>query len=99
MQIPEELDILPRPGLRDIKAVKLYYKWRPLILEWAGKSTCPKLSDNIIGVVNAKKNEKTNERTKRMRDFASINQGNVETEIVPKNVTAIEDAKVEEGEA
>lgn len=74
MKMPEELKILQRPGLREIKAVELCSKWRPLLPEWARESTCPKPSGEVIKSVRTKKNEKTKARTKRKRDLAMIEE-------------------------
>ena len=75
----DELEVLPTPGLRDIKAVELYTKWRLLLPEWARDSTSPRPSDEVIGVVKATKNAKVRARTKRKRSMLAIEEGKEET--------------------
>ena len=41
----DELDVLERPGICDIKAVEFFTKWRPILPSCARESTCPKPPD------------------------------------------------------
>ena len=63
--MPEELEVLLRPELKDIKAVELYTKWRPLLPSWARDITCPKPSDDVIKKIKLSKSTKTKERTEK----------------------------------
>ena len=63
----DDLDVLTRPELRDIKAVELYTKWRPLLPEWARDSTCPKPSEKVLEKVRASKSSKSKQLIEKKR--------------------------------
>ena len=63
----DDLDVIPAPGLRDIKAVELYTKWRPIIPPEAQHITCPKPPDVVMERVKTKKNKKKQERAGKKR--------------------------------
>ena len=67
LKMPEELEVLPRPELKAIKAVELYTKWRPLLPSWARDITCPKPSDDAIKKIRLSKSTKTKERTEKRK--------------------------------
>ena len=66
-KMPDELEVLPRPELRDIKAVELYTKWRPIIPSWARDLTCPKPSDDVLQKVKLSRSVKIKERTQKRK--------------------------------
>ena len=51
-----------RPGLRNIKQVELYHKWRPFIPEEFRDGICPKPSDKIIKSIKDERKGKQNEK-------------------------------------
>ena len=63
-----ELDELTAPGLRDIKSVELYTKWRPLLPESARDSTCPKPSDLVMKKVKLAKSAKRKEKKRKLAE-------------------------------
>ena len=65
--MPNELDLLPRPGLKDIKFVELFTKWRPILPSWARDSTCPKPPDEVLERVKASRTSKSKERAGKKR--------------------------------
>jgi hypothetical protein len=50
--------VLPKPGIRPIKQVELYTKYRPLVPEEYRDSICPKPSDEVMAMVRAEKKDK-----------------------------------------
>ena len=54
-----DLEELPAPGLREIKQVELFCKWRPLLPDYARDITCPKASDEVMESVKACRKEKS----------------------------------------
>jgi hypothetical protein len=50
------------PGLREIKQVELYTKYRPLVPEQYWDELCPKPSDEVIGNIAKQRNEKQKAR-------------------------------------
>jgi hypothetical protein len=53
-----ELESLPAPGLREIKQVELYTKYRPLVPEMYRDELCPKPSDEILKRIAKQKDDK-----------------------------------------
>lgn len=54
-----DLNVLKSPGIRPIKQVELYTKWRTLIPDVNDREeTCPRPSDEIIESVKKQKNSK-----------------------------------------
>ena len=54
----DELNVLDAPGLRPIKQVELYTKWRPLLPPHAAAVTCPKPTDEVLNMVRDEKKSK-----------------------------------------
>ena len=66
-KMPDKLEVLPRPKLRDIKAVELYTKWRPILPSWARNVTCPKPTDAVLQKVKLSRSVKIKERTQKRK--------------------------------
>jgi hypothetical protein len=61
-----ELESLPAPGLREIKQVELYTKYRPLVPEMYRDELCPTPSDEILKRIAKQKDDKR--KSKRSKD-------------------------------
>jgi hypothetical protein len=52
------IDTLTPPGLRPIKQVKLWKKFRPFVPQWYWDELCPRPSDEVIAQVKDDKSQK-----------------------------------------
>jgi hypothetical protein len=59
--------ILPRPGIKPIKQVELYKKWRPFVPAQFRDEICPRPSDEVLNSVKNDRNSKARARTARRR--------------------------------
>lgn len=57
-----EHQTLPRPGIKPIKQVKLYKKWRPFVPEPFKDEICPRPPDEILIQVGDERNKKARQR-------------------------------------
>jgi hypothetical protein len=62
VQLPKKMIA---PGLREVKLVELYTKYRPLIPEQFRDELCPKPSDEVLGNISKQRNDKQKARTKK----------------------------------
>jgi hypothetical protein len=62
-----EAPLLPRPGIKPIKQVELYKKWRPFVPHQFREEICPRPSDEVIASVKNDRNNKARERTAKKR--------------------------------
>ena len=66
-KMEENLEQLVPTGLKPIKQVELYKKWRPLLPEEFRDSTCPRPSDEVINSIKERNREKSKLRTKQKK--------------------------------
>jgi hypothetical protein len=59
--------VLPRPGIKPIKQVELYKKWRPFIPSQFRDEIYPRPSDEVIASVKNDRNKKAREGTAKKR--------------------------------
>ena len=71
-EMANNLTLLNQPGLRPIKQVELYSKWRPLLPKWAQNTTCPKPSDEVLEVVRKMKRSQTADKRNSKRAKKSV---------------------------
>ena len=57
-----KVEVIKAPGLKPIKQVELYQKWRPLVPEEFADEICPKPPDSILETV---KNERAEKKAKK----------------------------------
>ena len=57
-----KVEVIKAPGLKPIKQVELYQKWRPLVPEEFADKICPKPPDSILETV---KNERAEKKAKK----------------------------------
>ena len=70
----DQPDTIPEPGIKEIKRVELYSKYRPLIPEEFQDETCPYPGKDVMDRIKAKKNATARERaaTKRRKTVKEI---------------------------
>lgn len=61
------IQVLPRPGVKPIKQVELYKKWRPFIPVQYREEICPRPSDEVIASVKSERNKKARDRTAKKK--------------------------------
>jgi hypothetical protein len=54
--------VLVSPGLKDIKKVELYTKFRPLLQEKNQDITCPHPGDEVLNLIKSQRQEKAKKR-------------------------------------
>ena len=68
-QMTNELKVLKPPGLREIKAVEMFTKWRNVVPNDHRRDIiCPRPSEEIMKRVKEEKNKKVRDSTKRKKD-------------------------------
>ena len=70
-----DLKVLKTPGIKPIKQVELYQKWRPLLPVKAREITCPKPSDEIMKKVKS-------DRAAKKRSKNRVEESGNETAVV-----------------
>ena len=76
----EELVQLVPTGLKPIKQVELYKKWRPLLPEEFRDTMCPRPSDEVINLIKERNREKrrTSTKQKKLKTAKEISDKNSE---------------------
>jgi len=76
----EELVQLVPTGLKPIKQVELYSKWRPLLPEEFRDTMCPKPSEEVINLIKERNKEKrrTSTKQKKLKTAKEISDKNSE---------------------
>ena len=78
----DDLEVLRAPGLRDIKAVELYVKWRPMLPQWARNDTCPQPTKKVIEVVKEAKRKQRKKGLQKKRNIKIVyNDTETESEL------------------
>jgi hypothetical protein len=61
------LSAVTRPGIKPIKQVELYKKWRPFVPHQFRDQICPRPTDEVLEAVRNEKNSKARDRTARKK--------------------------------
>lgn len=69
------LKSIPAPGIKPIKQVELYTKWRKFVPDSFQDEICPKPSTDIINQVTSDKRQKNRERASKKRPRVRAGRG------------------------
>ena len=68
----DDLIMMKTPGIKEIKQVEMYQKWRPLLPEYAKDITCPKPIDRVIENIRSQKSRKKSIYKKIVRESRKV---------------------------
>ena len=66
------LDTISPPGMKPIKQVEMYKKWRKFVPKKYREEVCPRLTDKVLGIVSKMKKDKRDAKKKVNRRRRSM---------------------------